>query len=336
VRRTPLRRVAKFWWLGLAAAFVAAVQAFSIPSVAQDAGFPRKPVHVVIPYSPGSPTDINTRKVIDVAQRKLGATIVPDNKPGVSGTLGATYVAKAAADGYTLLAAPGEVLIAGAVLNQPAPFDSIQDFSFIAQLYAGTPFLIANSARKIGTLQQLIDKAKTEEITFGSFGPGSFHQVTIAEFMKRAGISLKEVAYRSPIQAMQALLSNEVALGYTSGIQATELVKQGKVGVLAVIGMERRPVFPNIPTFVEAGFDAPILRTPLWVGVMGQRALPSSIVAKLNEAFVQALRDPEITEFMSRVDNVPLGNTPEDFESKFRAEYENMVPILKALGIRAQ
>ena len=154
--------------------------------------------------------------------------------------------------------------------------------------------------------------------------------------MKRAGISLKEVAYRSPIQAMQALLSNEVALGYTPGVQAVELVKQGKVDVLAVIGMERRPVLPNIPTFVEAGFDAPILRTPLWMGVMGPKALPPSIVAKVRGAFVEALRDREITEYMSKIDNVPLGNTSEDFERKFRAEYENMVPILKALGIRTQ
>ena len=100
-------------------------------------------MHIVIPYSPGSPTDINTRKVTDVAQKKLGVPIVVDNKPGASGTLGATYVAKASADGYTLLAAPGEVLIAGAVLNQPAPFKSLQDFSFITQLYAATPFLIA-------------------------------------------------------------------------------------------------------------------------------------------------------------------------------------------------
>jgi tripartite-type tricarboxylate transporter receptor subunit TctC len=315
---------------------MAAAFAFSSPCAAQDTRFPQKPVHVVIPYSPGSPSDITTRKVIDVAQKKLGVPIIPDNKPGASGTLGATQVARAAADGYTLLAAPGEALIAGAVLNETAPFDPVQDFSFITQLYAATPFLIANSARKIGTLRQLIDRAKTEEITFGSFGPGSFHQVTISEFMKRAGISLKEVTYRSPIQAMQALLSNEVALGYTSGVQAAELIKQGKINVLAVIGPERRPIFPDIPTFLEAGFDAPVLRTPLWVGIMGQKALPSSIVARLHDAFAEALRHPEITEFLLRIDNVPLGNTPEDFESKFRAEYTSMVPILKGLGIRAQ
>jgi tripartite-type tricarboxylate transporter receptor subunit TctC len=154
--------------------------------------------------------------------------------------------------------------------------------------------------------------------------------------MKRAGISLKEVTYRSPIQAMQALLSNEVALGYTSGVQAAELVKQGKIDVLAVIGTERRPIFPDIPTFVEAGFDAPVLRSPLWVGIMGQKALPSSVVARVHDAFVEALHDPEITEFLLRIDNVPLGNTPEDFERKFRAEYTSMVPILKDLGIRAQ
>ncbi len=300
------------------------------------APYPNKPVHIIIPYSPGSPTDTYTRKIANVAQVKLGVPIVIENKAGASGVLGSTQVARSAPDGYTLLASPSEPFIASTAMIKSVPYDSMKDFRFITKMFISTPALVVHTKFNIRRLSELVEKAKTETVPYGSFGPGSFHQLSLEELSKQAGIRLQEVPYRAPVQAAQAVLAGEVALGYIPPTQAMEQMKLGKVNILAVIGTRRHDLMPDVPSFAEAGFNAPILRTAFWTGLIGPAGIPDSVVAKIHDAFRDALQDPEIQSFFAQTGNGLVGNAPADFEKEIREEYEQVIPLIKAMNITPQ
>jgi tripartite-type tricarboxylate transporter receptor subunit TctC len=302
---------------------------------AQDA-YPSRAIHLIIPYSAGSPTDTYTRKISDVAQAKLGVPIVIENKAGASGVLGTTQVARAAPDGYTLLSTPSEPFIASTVLIKSVPYDSMKDFRFVTKLFVSTPALIINAENKIGTLRELIERARIQPVTYGSFGPGSFHQLSLEEFAKQAGIRLSEVPYRAPAQAAQAVLTNEVALGYTAPTQAIDQRQQGKIQILAVIGNQRHPLLPDVPSFVEAGYDAPILRTAFWTGLVGPAGMSDRAVARIHGAFKDALQDPDIQQFFARAGNGLVGNSPAEFDREIRQEHAQMIPVIRAMNIPPQ
>ena len=291
--------------------------------------YPVRPIHIVIPYSPGSPTDIHTRKISDVAQRKLGVSIVVENRPGATGVIGAGFVARAPADGYTLMATPSEPLIPATVLVQSVPYDSVKDFRYITKLFLSAPVLIANSMRGIRTLADLVERSKADPITYASFGPGSFHQLSLEEFARLANIHLQEVSYRSPTQAGEAVLANEVALGYASQSQVLDVSRKDKLVPLAVIGKKRLQFLPAVPTFAEEGFSTRILETAFWTGLVAPRQIPASIVQTLHRAFYDSLQDPEIKDYFSRTGNDTVGNTPDAFDKEFREEYEAITTMLR-------
>ncbi|MFZ5692207.1 MAG: Bug family tripartite tricarboxylate transporter substrate binding protein [Pseudomonadota bacterium] len=310
---------------------------FGLPSIssvhAQDAGYPSRPIHIIIPYAAGSPTDTYSRKISDVAQKHLGVPLVIENKPGATGVLGAAQIARSKPDGYSLLISSSEPFIASTITIKSVPYDSMKDFRFITKLFASTPVLVINASNNIKNLAELITQAKLKPITYGSFGPGSFHQLSIEEFAKQAGIKLQEIPYRSPVQVPLAVLSNEVALGYTAPAQAVDQIKEGRIRALAVIGPRRVPLLPDVPTFEEDGFDAPVLRTPLWIGVIGPAKLPEAVVTRIYEAFHRALQDQEIQQFFGRLNNQLLGNEPHDFDREIREEYAQVIPLLKSRNI---
>ena len=299
---------------------------------ASDASYPNRPIHIIVPYSPGSPTDIYARKIADVARRNIGAPIVIENKPGATGTLGATQIVRSTPDGYSLMITTSEPLIAGPALLKAVPYDPMRDFRFITKLYVSTPVLVVNASNGIRTLGQLIEQAKSRSITYGSFGPGSFHQISIEEFARQAGIVLREIPYRSPAQAAIAVLSNEVSLGYASQTQIVEQIKDGTIIPLAVVGSRRLPLLPEVPTFPEAGFNARTLQGAFWTGLVGPAGIPEHVVEKILGAFHGALRDPEIQRFFAQVGNPLVGNSPEQFDREIREEYARVVPLIRSIN----
>ena len=316
-------------------AFVAAALSPS-QATGQEPRYPARPVRLIIPVSPGSPTDTYTRRIASVAQVKLGAPIVIENRAGAGSVIGATQLARSAADGYTLMASTSVPFIASTVLIKSVPYDSMTDFRYITKLFVSTPVLVASTASNVDSLKALIAQARARSITFGSFGPGSIHQLSLDAFSKQAGIAMVEVPYRAPAQAMQAVLANEVALGYTAPVQAIQYRDQGLVKILAAIGTQRLALLPQVPTFVESGFDAPSLRTSFWTGIVGRAGTPEAVVATIHNVFSEALRDPQIEEFFARVGNRLIGNSPQDFEREIREEFSQLVPILKALNIQPE
>jgi tripartite-type tricarboxylate transporter receptor subunit TctC len=320
------------WFL----AFASIVAFTAGESAAQEPGYPRKPIRWVVPYAAGSPLDINIRKFADVTQRKLNGTIVVDNKGGAGGVIGTTEVAKAAPDGYTFLATVGDPLIASTAVVKAVPYDPLRDFTFITKFSNGYTPLTIGAELKIETMAQLIEAAKKQPLTlkYASIGPGSFPQLIMEELNRMAGIKIQEIAYRSPPQAMQALLTSEVDIYFASPAQAQEYVAQGKGRLLAA--QSKSALFPNVPTYAEAGYNSTILNTPLWVGLLGPARMPHDLVDLTLTALKNAYAEEEVKAFFATTRTQIVLNTPEEFEREFRAENGAVIPLIKALGIEPQ
>ena len=316
-------------------AFACIATGVATQAVAQEAPYPRKPIRWIVPYFAGSPIDINIRKVADATSRKLNGTIIVENRTGASGVIGAAEVAKAAPDGYTFLGTIGDPLIASTALIKAMPYDSMRDFTYITKFTNGYTPLGIRAELKIETLAQLIAAAKTKPLTYASMGPGSFPQVVLEELNRVAGIKLTEIAYKSPPQASQALLSGEVDMYPVAPAQAREYVAQGKIHLLAA--QSRSPMFPDVPTFADAGYNSTILSTPLWTGLLAPAKLPPDIL----EATLRALKaavaeDDDLKNFYASTRTQVVFNTPAEFEREVRAEYQAVIPLIKTLGIEPQ
>jgi len=327
----PTARLSWLWPLAIAC--ILGVSVAANEGAAQEPGYPRKPIHWIVPNAAGSPLDINIRKIASVVSRKMNATIVIENRVGASGVIGANEVARAAPDGYTFLATTADPLIASTALKA-APYDPNRDFSFITKIIAGNTPLAVRSDLKIKTLPELIAAAKTRPLTYASFGPGSFPQLTMEELNRVAGIKIGEVAYRSPPQAIQALLQGEVDISSLSPAQALEYTAQGKVFLLA--SPARSPLFPDMPSFADAGFNTTILNTRLWVGLLGPAGLPPRIADTMLAAIRSAFEEEELKAFFRATGSGIVINTPTEFEREFRTEHDAVVPFIKGLGIAQQ
>ena len=291
--------------------------------------YPDKPIRIVVPYAAGSPIDVVGRKFLDIASGRFKVPVIVDNRTGGSGVLGATEVSRASADGYTLLLTVSDPLIASTVLMKDVAYDPLKDFTFISKTTVGYPVLTINARLGVHTMGELVAAARSKPLSYGSFGPGSFPQIYMNALRKAGGPAIEEIAYRSPPQATQAMLQGEVALGFLNPGLALASIQRGEIVALATIGDRRSTSLPEIPTFAEAGFVEPVLQTPLWVGLLGPKGLPQPIVEKILTTVQESLFDPATVRFLDSIGNVPVRQTPAEFEKQFRAEYSNVIPLIK-------
>jgi tripartite-type tricarboxylate transporter receptor subunit TctC len=306
------------------------------PVSAQGISCPAKVVRYVVPYPPGSPIDIAVRKIVQATTGPLGTTIIVENKPGASGSIGAAEVAKSAPDGCTVLATINDPVVSNTVLIESPGYDVQKDFAFVTKLTFANAGVVANSKVKANTLAELVGEAKASPIPlkYGSYGPGSFPQLIFESFARQAGIKLDHVPYRGPPQLVQAMVGGEVELGTGGGNLITQL-NDGSLKPLAQVGA-RRAWVRDVPTFTEAGFDDLILRTPIWVGLLVPAKTPKATIEKLVAANRIALANPETLEFLKNIAFVPVGSSPEEFEAEWREEFAVVPPLIRALGIKAQ
>jgi tripartite-type tricarboxylate transporter receptor subunit TctC len=303
-------------------------------AAAQSGSYPSKPIHWIVPYTAGSFVDVFARKLAPVVAREMNGVIVIENRPGASGVIGATEVAKAAPDGYTFLYAIADPLIAATVLVKDIPYDPFKNFTLITKVQSGPPMLIANPNNKANSLREFLELAKTERTTYGSFGPGSFPQLMMEQLALDAGVKLEEVAYRSPPQAIQEVTSNQTSATFTSPPTAKSFQDSGRAKVFAVAGPSRLAAFPNTPTIQELGFNSLILRNPVWSGLFGPAALPSDIVQANVKAIHRAIKDPELMQWASSVSVDLLEMTSAEFQSVFWQEYDAVTALIRKANIK--
>lgn len=300
---------------------------------ASAADFPSKPIRIIVPYAPGGTTDMLARVVGKHMSESLKQTVIVENKPGANGRLGSSMVAKSAPDGYTLgIATPGNHA-ANASLYKDVPYDTIRDFTAISQAVNSPMVLVAHPSLGVKTVRELIDKAKAapNTIVYASGGTGSSMHLAMEQFAKMAGIKMVHVPYKGSGNSYVDLLAGRVTLLMDIIPQALPRVREGQLVALGAGSSQRLPELPEVPTISEAG--VPGYSAGSWYGFVGPAGIPKDVLAVLNKAINDALRDPAIEKQLKDAGLQVVSSTPEAFQKFIEEQVAVSAQIIKDAGI---
>lgn len=301
---------------------------------ADEAQFPSKPIHFVIPGAAGSAPDLRARAIAPKLALALGQPVIVDNRPGALGSIAAREVARAAPDGHTLIM-NGSLLLMNDLLKPDPSFAGMRAFAPVTSVSAAPVILAVSATLPARTLAELIQVARTApgKTSYASAGPGSMQQLVATAFEQAAGISLLEVPYKSQAQEIPDLISGQIATSMAYYPVLAPHLKSGRVRALAVASQQRLSVLPDLPTFAEAGF--PGIEGKGWMGVMVPLGTPEPIIRRLHKELAQILKSPEIVEQWNAGGGELGGNTPEEFGAYISEEYERWGKRLRELGIKS-
>jgi len=306
------------------------------PAMAAD-DYPNKPIRIIVGLAPGGMNDIVARILSDRLGEKLGQSVIVENKVGAGGTLGAAYVAKAPADGYTIfLGAISNMAIAVAQFKS-LPYDPVKDFAHITQLAYSSNILVASpSAAAYRTVADVIAAAKKEpgKILYATAGLGTSPHMAGELFNLMAGSRLGNVPYKGDGPALVDVAGGQVALAFPALPAAMTLIKANRLKPIAVTSRQRAPLLPDVPTIAESG--VPGYDMSPWVGLFAPAATPKDIVARLNREMVAILRTPAVKEKFAELALVPVGDAPAEFATFHRFEVDKWSKVYKAAGLIAE
>ncbi len=297
-------------------------------------GFPKAPIRVVVPYPPGGPTDVVGRVVTTRLGEALGQPLVVDNKAGASGMVGAALVAKAPADGYTLLV-NASIHVINPYVQASAPYDAFRDFEPVTQLVDVPLVLVVGSQFPVRNVQELAAWAKAHpgQVNFGSAGNASSQHLSGELFRMRTGAQMQHVPYKGSSPALTDLMGGQIQLMFDSMPSAMPFIASGRLRALAVTSARRSPSLPDVPTMEESGM--PGFRTSTWYGLWAPRSTPQDVVQKLWSEARKVLDEPPIAAQYRRLGAEPVGSSPAEFARYIQAEARKWEEIVKASGARA-
>jgi tripartite-type tricarboxylate transporter receptor subunit TctC len=306
--------------------FAAAVLAASLAGPAGAQSFPDRPVKIVVPYPPGGPSDTTTRAATRNLAGNLGQSVIIEDVPGAGGRVGGRTVARAAPDGYTLLAGGTNENAITPALYRSLDYDPVKDFVPVAALATDSNALVVNPSLPVHSLGELISYAKAHpgKLTCGST-LGIAPHLLLEFFRARSGTDIVFVPYKGAAPALADLLGNQIQVSASARSVLLPLLQAGKLRALAVTSGERWPELPDVPTLHEAGFDG--FPTALWFGLMAPAATPPDAIAKLNAAVDAGLRTPETQGSIAKLGLQPRVLGVEEFAAVLRGE----VPLWKAV-----
>lgn len=322
--------------LGFAAAFCLASSVIPAIPVAHAQAYPAKPVHIVVAFPPGGPSDYAARVVSQKLAEYVGQPVIVDNRPGAGGALGTELVARAAPDGYTLLIGNTGTLSVLPHLKAKMGYDALRDFTAITNLIGGPSFLLAHPSVPAKNLRELIALAKRRpgELAYASAGVGQISHMNGELLKQLAGINLLHVPYKGTGPVMPEVLGGQVSITFSTSIDNLQFVKLGRLHALAVTGRERLAVARELPTMAEAGL--PGFESLNWNGVIGPAKMSRDVVNQLNREIVRAINLPDVKEKIFAQGNFVIGDTPEQFAAYIRAESEKWARVVKQGNIRLE
>jgi tripartite-type tricarboxylate transporter receptor subunit TctC len=294
--------------------------------------FPDKPVRLIVPFPAGGPLDNVVRPFAPRLAEALGQPVIVDNRPGAGGAIGANIVAKAPADGYTLLWGSAGPVAINVSLYRNTPYDPVKDFAPVTQTVATQIILVLNAALPPQSVKELIAyaKARPGQINYASPGNGTSPHLAMELFKHMAGIDLLHVPYKGGPLAMTDLLAGRAALMFIALSSALPHVHTGKLKALAVATPKRAAAMPDLPTMSEAG--VPGYDASSWHGVLAPAGTPKAVIAHLNGVLLQVLRNPDVRAAMLLQGAEAAGSTPEQFGTYIRAEIAKWANVIKVSG----
>ena len=329
IDRTTNRRTCLQW---AAAAALGAV----LPAQAQGNDWPKaKPITFVVPFTAGSGTDVVAHTVAEKLGPLVGAQIVIDNKPGAGGTLGAALVAKAPADGYTMLIhSSGHVV--NPALYPKLSYDTLNDFDGVSPLASLPNVLVVSPSKGYKDVADLVAKVKAQPgvMNYASAGNGSATHMNAEKFRVAAGVQAQHVPFKGTPEALTETSSGRIDWFFAPLVSALPLIQSGRLQALAVSTPQRSPLLPNVPSINEAGYANAAYN--FWVGLFVTAKTPKPIVDKVHAGVMQVLAMPEVRERLEKLGASPMPMPQAAFEKYLTEETNSAAQLVKAAGIRIE
>lgn len=316
----------------IGAGLVAAAALAAWPALADT--FPSNPIKLVVPYPPGGASDVTARLLADKMQRTLKVPVVVENRPGANGNLAADLVARAPADGYTLLMANVGPNAISQSIYPKLPYDTVKSFAAVSQTTLVPIVLVGGPALPAKNFHELIDELKRNpgKHTYASAGNGSSNHLTGALFASMAGVNAVHVPYKGDSPAITDVIAGHVSMMFTTAVAAMPHIKSGKVRALGIATNQRVPALSDIPTISEAGvkgFDA-----ASWGGIVAPAGTPKPVIQVLHKHVVDALEQPDVKAKLADLGAVIVASSPDEFQTYIKSETEKWGKVARVNKIQ--
>ena len=310
--------------------FAVALLFLSITGNAQT--FPSRQITIVVPYPPGSTSDLLPRAIAPALSQSMGVPVVVENRPGAGGNVGATVVAKGDASGHQLVMAPSAILATNQWLYKDIQYNPQRDFTPVINAATTPNMIVVPPSLGVSTLKEFLAKAKTDKLTFASGGSGTTGHLCGELLKVSAGVDLLHIPYKGPAPAIQDVLAGRVSMMCDNFSNVIAHVRSGKLKPIAVTAASRHPQAPDVPTAQESGL--PGFEISVWYGFAVPSAAPKAAVEKLNAEIARALKAPALAERLGSLGLTVVADTPEHFASFVAAESAKMHKLVQDSGAR--
>jgi tripartite-type tricarboxylate transporter receptor subunit TctC len=311
-----------------------ALACLSIAAAAQAQDYPNRPIRMIVAFTAGGTTDFMARLLADKLRTELGQQVIVENRAGANGAIGAEFVAKAPADGYTLFFTTVGAVAINPGLRSNLPYDPIKDFAPVGMVAFNSTMLVVAASMPVSSARELaaLAKAKPGTISIGITGIGAISHLGFELFKAAAGVDVTMVPYKGAAQAITDVLGGNLSgvMGDVPTVLAQ--IKAGKLKPLAATSSERSDIFPDVPTFVEQGYAGVVANQ--WAGVLAPARTPPAVIARLNAAFVKVINDPDIRARFKENGVTPSPSTPEEFGRYLKDEMERWTRLIREKGIK--
>jgi tripartite-type tricarboxylate transporter receptor subunit TctC len=321
----------------LAASAALVICAGSVHAQESAVSFPSRSITLIVPFGAGGPPDSIARVVAAGLSKALGKPVIVENKPGGSTSIASAAVSRAAPDGYTLMAVDISFAVTPHIASN-VPADPLKEFKVVGQSAKSVFTLIASPTISTPTLAAFLKLAKEQpdSIKIGHTGVGTTPHLAAMTFIKATGINPLLVPYRAVAEATNNVLAGHISAVFSAASTAVGLAKEGKISVLGVTGNKRMAVLPDVPTFAENGIEMTGFEGGSWYGIVAPAATPDDIVAKLNTALNEAVRDEQVQEKLAAAGLELVGGTPTEFKEFIASQYVYWGESLRAAGIKPE
>jgi tripartite-type tricarboxylate transporter receptor subunit TctC len=314
--------------------FAATVLSVAAVGAAQAQGYPNKPVRVIVPYPAGGTTDIIARVAAQQLSERLRQPFVVENKAGANGAIGSVEVARAPADGYTLLMGTASTHGINSAVYKSLPYDAVKDFAPVT-IVASTPNIIAvHPSVPAKNLQELLALAKAQpgKLNYGSTSLGGSPHMSAELLKMMAGVDMVHVPYKGAAPMLTDLMGGQVQIGFDNLPSTINFVRSGKVRAIAVTTPQRWPGAPDIPTVAESGL--PGYEVSGWFGLLAPAGTPAAVLATIQQALAEAVKQPDVNKQMLELGAQPVANTPDAFAKLVQADVAKWRDVVKTTGVK--
>ena len=315
---------------------IAALVLMALASTADAQSWPAKPIRIISPYPPAGANDLLARIIAPKLSEQLGQPVVVENRAGATGNIGAELVAKAPADGYTLLMGQAGNLTINISLMAKIPFDPVRDFSPVTMVASTPTVLVVHPSLPVRTVKDLIAlaKAKPGQINYATSGIGSPGHLAAELLNKSAGIRLVHIPYKGAAPALLDVVAGNAHLYFTSAVSAQPFIPSGRLRMVAVASAKRSPSLPEVPTVAEAGF--PEFDVSSWWGVVAPASTPREVVMRLQTEIHRVIALPEIRAKLAEQGLDIATNTPEQFAAYIKSETAKWAKLIREVGVKPE